>query len=136
MHHFFDIGEIIKRFPEHADSTIVDTYLTDQAAASSRVFRVYYAIAPHYHATCEEHLYLLTGTVAFRVGDEQPRILRAGQLVTFERNVVHSIPEIVEGPAVFLTVDTPRRIPSDVVYVNPEDARIRPFVTHLEDLVR
>jgi len=133
MHHFFDIMGIIKRFPDRADSTIVDTYLTDRPEASSRLFRVYYPIAPHYHATCEEHLYLLTGKVAFSVSDERPRILEAGQLVTFDRNVVHAIPEVLEEPAVFLAVDTPRRVPSDVVYVRPDDARVRPFVTHLEE---
>jgi mannose-6-phosphate isomerase-like protein (cupin superfamily) len=135
MHHFFDIREIIKSFPDRADSTIVDTYLTDAPSASSRVFRIYFPIPPHYHATCREHLYLLTGKVAFTIGGEAPRILEAGQLVTFDNNVVHSISEILEGPAVFLTVDAPRRAPADVVYVNPEDGRIRPFVTHLDDLV-
>jgi quercetin dioxygenase-like cupin family protein len=131
---FFDIREIIKKFPDEAGSTIVDTYLTDEPSASSRIFRVYYPIPRHYHATCEEHLYLLTGKVKFAIEDEDPRVLAAGQLVTFDRNTVHSITEILESPAVFLTVDTPRRVPSDVVYVNPEDAKIRPFVTHLDEL--
>jgi mannose-6-phosphate isomerase-like protein (cupin superfamily) len=133
---FFDVQDLIKKFPDEADSTIVDTYLTDEPSASSRLFRVYYPIPRHYHETCEEHLYLLTGKVKFVIEDQAPRILAAGQLVTFERNTVHSITEIVESPAVFLTVDTPRRVPSDVVYVNAEDAKIRPFVTHLGDLGR
>jgi quercetin dioxygenase-like cupin family protein len=131
---FFDIHETISKFPDEAKSTIVDTYLTDEPSASSRIFRVYYPIPPHYHETCEEHLYLLTGKVAFAIENEPPRVLSAGQLVTFERNTVHAITEILESPAVFLTVDAPRRVPTDVVYVNPDDARIRPFVTHLEDL--
>ena len=134
MFHFFDVAEIATRFPERAGSTIVDTYLTDQPSASSRLFRIYYPIPPHYHATCEEHLYLLTGRVMFIAGNEPPRILEPGQLVTFDRNVVHAISEVLAGPAVFLTVDTPRRVPGDVIYVNPEDAKIRPFVTHLEQL--
>jgi quercetin dioxygenase-like cupin family protein len=132
-YHFFDIPNIVARFPERADSTIVDTYLTDGGSASSRLFRIYHPIPPHSHATCEEHLYLLTGKVAFAIGDERPRILAAGQMVTFDRNVVHAIPEVLEGPAVFLTLDTPRRNPADVVYVNPTDALVRPFVTHLEN---
>jgi quercetin dioxygenase-like cupin family protein len=130
---FFDVQELIKKFPNEADSTIVDTYLTDESSASSRIFRVYYPIPRHYHETCEEHLYLLTGKVRFAIEDQAPRMLAAGQLVTFERNTVHSITEIVESPAVFLTVDAPRRVPSDVIYVDPEDAEIRPFVTSLCD---
>jgi mannose-6-phosphate isomerase-like protein (cupin superfamily) len=131
---FFDVQEIINKFPDEASSTIVDTYLTDEASASSRIFRVYYPIPRHYHETCEEHLFLLTGKVRFAIEDEDPRLLCAGQLVTFERNTVHSITEIVESPAVFLTVDAPRRVPSDVIYIDPEDAKIRPFVTSLGDL--
>ena len=133
MFNFFDVQELIKKFPNEADSTIVDTYLTDESSASSRIFRVYYPIRRHYHETCEEHLYLLTGKVRFAIEDQAPRMLAAGQLVTFERNTVHSITEIVESPAVFLTVDAPRRVPSDVIYVDPEDAEIRPFVTSLCD---
>jgi mannose-6-phosphate isomerase-like protein (cupin superfamily) len=133
MYHFFDIREITRKFPNHAESTIVDTYLTDQASASSRLFRIYYPIPPHYHATCEEHLYLLTGRVAFTIADQAPRILEPGELVIFDRNTVHSISEVLAGPAVFLTVDSPRRAPGDVIYMNWDDARIRPFVTHLED---
>jgi mannose-6-phosphate isomerase-like protein (cupin superfamily) len=131
---FFDVKEIIKAFPDEAVSTIVDTYLTDEPSASSRIFRVYYPIPRHYHETCEEHLYLLTGKVKFAIEDEDPRVLTAGQLVTFERNTVHAITEILESPAVFFTVDAPRRVPSDVVYVDPEDAKVRPFVTHLDEL--
>src|ERR1700722_18013928 len=48
-----------------------------------------------------------------------------------KRNPWHPIPEFRGPPAVFFTVDAPRRVASDVVYVNPEDAKIRPFVTHL-----
>jgi mannose-6-phosphate isomerase-like protein (cupin superfamily) len=132
MYHFFDVRELMKKFPDHAESTIVDTYLTDAPSASSRLFRIYYPIPPHYHATCDEHLYLLTGKVAFTIADEAPRTLDATQLVIFDRNVVHSISEVLEAPAVFFTVDTPRRAPGDVIYVNAVDARIRPFVTHLE----
>jgi mannose-6-phosphate isomerase-like protein (cupin superfamily) len=133
LYKFFDVARIINQFPDRANSTIVDVYLTDDASASSRLFRVYYPIPRHYHETCDEHLYLLTGKVAFAIEDEAPRLLSAGQLVTFQRNTVHAITEILESPAVFLTLDAPRRVPTDVVYVNPGDAKIRPFVVHLED---
>jgi len=125
---------MVSKFPDESASTIVETYLTDEPSASSRIFRVYCPIPRHCHETCEEHLYLLTGKVSFVIEGEAPRVLEAGQLVTFERNTIHAITEVLEAPAVFLTVDAPRRVPSDVMYVNPDDAKIRPFVIHLEDL--
>lgn len=132
LFNFFDIDTIIDQFPNEADSTIVDVYLTDEPSSSSRLFRVYHPIPRHHHETCEEHLYLLTGKVALSIEDEAPRILAAGQLLTFERGTIHAITEILESPVVFFTVDAPRRVPTDVVYVNPDDAKIRPFVTHLQ----
>jgi hypothetical protein len=39
----------------------MDTYLTDEAAASARVFRVYWETPPHYHASSDEYLCVLSG---------------------------------------------------------------------------
>jgi hypothetical protein len=36
----------------------------------------------------------------------------------FQRGVVHSVPEILEEPMVFLSVDTPRREPRDIRFVS------------------
>ena len=44
---------------------LLDTYLTNEEAASSRVFRVYRPTPPHYHATCDEYLYVLSGRGTF-----------------------------------------------------------------------
>ena len=79
MFNFFDVNALVSKFPDRADSTIVDTYLTDEPSASSRLFRVYYPIPRHYHETCEEHLYLLTGKVSFAIEDEAPEDLHRPQ---------------------------------------------------------
>lgn len=61
----FDLNEIAKSFPPSADTLLLDTYLTNEDAASSRVFRVYRPTPPHYHATCDEYLYVLSGRGTF-----------------------------------------------------------------------
>ncbi len=45
----------------------------------------------------------------------------AGGLLLFKRRIVHALPRILEGPVVFLAVDTPRRDPKDIIFVNPAD---------------
>ena len=54
----FDVNEIAKSFPQTADTLLLDTYLTNEEAASARIFRVYKETPPHYHATCDEYLYV------------------------------------------------------------------------------
>jgi hypothetical protein len=85
-HGIFDIAAITASFPAAAETMLVDTRMTDEAAASSRVFRVYRQTSPHYHATCDEYL--------------------------LKRNTVHAVPEILEGPVVVPAIDTPRRDPA------------------------
>ena len=82
----FDLNEIAKSFPPSADTLLLDTYLTNEDAASSRVFRVYRSTPPHYHATCDEYLYVLSA------------------------------------------VDTPRRDPRDIIFVNPADGTPESFI--------
>lgn len=41
---FFDFNAIGKRFPPHAESLIVDTYLSDSPACSMRLFRIYHPL--------------------------------------------------------------------------------------------
>jgi mannose-6-phosphate isomerase-like protein (cupin superfamily) len=51
-----------------------------------------------------------------------------GQLLFFERGTVHALPEILGEPLVFLSVDTPRREPTDIVFVNQEDGNAATFL--------
>jgi quercetin dioxygenase-like cupin family protein len=125
---YFDVKAIAATLPETADTLLIDTRLTDEVAASSRIFRVYHPVPRHYHATCDEYLYLLSGRAIFEVDGGAPRELRAGQMVFFKKGVVHAIPELLEYPVIFLTVDTPRRDPRDVIFVNPDAGTLDTFI--------
>lgn len=125
----FDIEEIMRSFPNSADTLLLDTYLTNEAAASARVFRVYRATPPHYHATCDEYLYVLSGRGTFWM--ERPENggeFAPGQLLFFRRGTIHALPTMITGPIVFLSVDTPRRDPRDIIFVNPEDGTPETFI--------
>ncbi|MCK8787729.1 cupin domain-containing protein [Roseomonas sp. NAR14] len=132
----FDLHAVAARFPESADTLLVDTYLTREEAASARVFRVYRPTPPHYHATCDEYLYVLSGRGTFWMetaangGEFAP-----GQLLFFRRGVVHALPDILEAPLVFLSVDTPRRDPRDIVFVDPSSGTPESFI-HAQELPR
>lgn len=98
---------------------LLDMRLTDEPAASSRLFRVYKPVPAHFHQTCDEYLQVIAGRGLFVVDGDDPVELGPGQLLFFRRNTIHSIPAIVAGPLVFLSVDTPRRDPADVTFVDP-----------------
>ncbi len=125
----FDLTAIAASLPETADTLLVDTYLTDRDSASARVFRVYKGTPPHYHATSDEYLYVLSGRGTFWM--EDPATVAEfgpGQLLFFARGTVHALPEILAEPVVFLSVDAPRRTPTDIVFVNPDDGSPESFM--------
>ena len=125
----FDIAAIAASLPSASETLLADHYLTDRPEASARVFRVYRPIPPHYHATCDEFLYAFSGRGTFWLGDETAEAEFApGQLLFFSRNTVHAIPKLFEHPVVFLSVDTPRRDPLDVIFVNPADGTPQTFM--------
>jgi mannose-6-phosphate isomerase-like protein (cupin superfamily) len=124
----FDILAIAGAFPATAGTMLIDTRLTDEAEASARVFRVYTAVPAHYHATCDEYLFVVSGRARFFLGDEPPFELGPGALVFFKKGTVHGTPEILEEPFVVFSVDTPRRDPRDVIFVNPEDGTAEEFI--------
>src|SRR5271163_5160716 len=125
----FDLNEIAKSFPPSADTLLLDTYLTNEDAASTRVFRVYRPTPPHYHATCDEYLYVFSGRGTFWMKDASTKAeFKPGQLLFFERGTVHAMPELIEHPVVFLSVDTPRREPTDIIFVDPRDGTPETFM--------
>jgi mannose-6-phosphate isomerase-like protein (cupin superfamily) len=129
----FKPHEIARSFPETAETLLIDTYLTNEPAASCRVWRVYRELPPHYHAVCDEYLYVLSGRGTFRMGDaSNEREFAPGDLLFFKRTTVHALPKILERPVVFLSFDTPRRDPKDVIFVNPEDGTPESFVRRKE----
>lgn len=116
-HAVFDVAAHANALPETSETMVADYRFTDDATASARVFRVYKPPPPHSHATCDEYLYALSGRCMMKFGDETPVEVGPGKLVFFKRGVVHSVPEILEEPMVFLSVDTPRRAPRDIRFV-------------------
>jgi mannose-6-phosphate isomerase-like protein (cupin superfamily) len=130
----FDIEAIAKSLPENAATLLVDKYLTDRQQASARVFRVYRPTPPRYHATCDEFLYVFSGRGTFWMKDPSTKVeLGPGQLLFFERGTVHAMPELLSEPVVFLAIDTPRRQPTDIIFVNPEDGTAATFMARNAD---
>ena len=129
-HAVFDVAESVRRLPETAATMVADHRFTDDETASARVFRVYRPTPPHYHATCDEYLYCLSGRGTFWMRD--PAAVTAfgpGQLLFFEKGTVHAMPALEPGdPVVFLSIDTPRRAPTDIIFVNPEDGTPASFM--------
>lgn len=124
----FNIKQIAGSFPDTADTMLIDTRLTDENHASSRVFRVYRPTPAHYHATCDEYLLVISGRATFFLGQSQPFEVGPGQLIFFRQGTIHGTPEILEHPFVVLAVDTPRRDPSDIIFVNPADGTPESFI--------
>jgi hypothetical protein len=108
----FDLNEIAKSFPPSADTLLLDTYLTNEEAASSRVFRVYRPTPPHYHATCDEYLYVLSGRGTFWMETaENGGTFSPGQLLFFRRGepdaevMRHSIEAALTAPRPVIVAD-------------------------------
>jgi len=128
----FDLKALADRFPATAETMLLDIRLTDEPAASSRLFRIYRPAPAHFHRTCDEYLQVISGRGRFVVDGDEPVELGPGQMLFFRRNVVHSIPEIVEGPLVVFSVDTPRRDPGDVTFVDPRHGAAADFIRTIE----
>jgi mannose-6-phosphate isomerase-like protein (cupin superfamily) len=125
----FHLNEVARSFPDTAETLLLDTYLTDEESASARVFRVYRETSPHYHEGSDEHLYVLSGRGTFWMGEPaNGSEFAPGDLLVFKRRIVHALPRILEEPVVFLAIDTPRRHPKDIIFVNPADGTPESFI--------
>jgi mannose-6-phosphate isomerase-like protein (cupin superfamily) len=124
----FDINAIAGKFPPSSDTMLVDTRLTDEKEASCRVFRIYVDVPAHYHATCDEYLLVVAGRGLFRIGAGEWFEARVGQLIFFKKATPHAIKLLDDQPLVFLAVDTPRRDPKDIIFVNPADGTPETFI--------
>ncbi len=125
---FFNITELAKTLPETAETMLADLRLTDEQAASCRVFRVYRSVPAHFHTSCDEYLYVLSGRAEIVIADTPAREMRHSELVFFKKNTVHALPRILEHPFTVLAIDTPRRPPEDVHFVNPVDGTPQSFI--------
>ncbi|MDE3199537.1 MAG: cupin domain-containing protein [Acidobacteriota bacterium] len=124
----FNLEALAGKFPPSAETMLLDMRLTDEPAASSRLFRIYKPAPAHFHRTCDEYLLVIQGRGKFVVDGGDPVELGPGQLLFFRRNTVHSIPEIVEAPLIVFSVDTPRRDPSDVTFIDPIHGTAKDFI--------
>jgi mannose-6-phosphate isomerase-like protein (cupin superfamily) len=124
----FNITDIANNFPSKADTMLVDTRLTDEKEASCRVFRIYVDVPTHFHATCDEYLLVVAGRGMFRIGSEEWFEAKVGQLIFFKKATPHAIRLLDDQPLVFLAVDTPRRDPKDITFVNPADGTPETFI--------
>ena len=125
---FFNIAELAATLPDHAETMLTDLRLTDEQAASCRIFRVHRPVPAHFHTSCDEYLYVITGRIEIHIDGLPPREIGPGELVFFKKNTVHALPRILEEPFTVLAVDTPRRPPTDVHFVNPADGTPESFI--------
>ncbi len=125
----FDVLALAASLPDEAATLLADHYLTDRPSGSARVFRVYRPVPPHFHRQCDEYLYVLSGRGTFWMGDASSAApFGPGQLLVFDRDTVHAMPELHQHPVLFLAIDTPRREPSDVTFVDPADGNAASFM--------
>lgn len=116
----FNVHEIAASFPEKSDKMLIDHYMTDTEAASARVFRIYNKLPAHHHKQCDEYLYVVSGRGTFWMEDPSTQEEFApGHLLHFKKNIVHSLPDILEHPLVFMSLDTPRRDQKDIHFEDP-----------------
>lgn len=128
LHAAFDVAAVAATLPETAETMIVDYRMTDEPEASARVFRVYRPTPAHYHETSDEYLYVFSGRAMFFMGDLPPFEVHPGQLLFFKKRTIHGMPTILEHPVVFMSVDTPRRPPGDIVFVEDGNYTAADFV--------
>ena len=125
----FDLHEVAASFPDTADTMLLDRYLVDREISSARVFRIYQGTPAHFHVHCDEHLLVLSGRGTFWMENEaNAGEFKPGTFLFFRRGTVHATPEIYEGPAVFLAIDTPRRNPEDIVFVDAAQGTPESFI--------
>ena len=121
----FNVLALAKLLPTEQQTTIVDQVLTSRDAASSRLIRTLAPVPAHYHATCDEYVFVLEGSGTVWLEDPRHETpFYPGDLLFFARTVVHAMPRIFGGSVLSFSVDTPRRDPNDVIMI--EDT-FRPF---------
>jgi mannose-6-phosphate isomerase-like protein (cupin superfamily) len=124
----FDLRALAASLPETSETMLLDLRLTDESAASARLFRVYTKVPAHFHKGCDEYLVVISGRAKFVMGTAEPVELSPGQMQFFRREVVHGFPEILEHPFVIFSVDTPRRDPADVHFVDAGQGTTETFL--------
>ncbi len=103
--------------------------MTDESEVSTRVFPSLQSDTAKFHRYCDEYLYVVSGRATFWMNAPANRgEFGPGSLLFFKKTVVHALPMILEQPVIFLSIDAPRRIPTDITFVNPEDGTLEGFI--------
>ena len=124
----FDLKALAAKFPPTADTMLLDMRLTDEPAASSRLFRIYKPAPAHYHKTCDEYLQVICRTGEVCGGRERTGRTGAGAAAVFPTQHGSCDSGDLEEPLVVFSVDTPRRDPSDVTFVDPQYGTAKEFI--------
>ena len=127
-HRVFSIPELAATLPQTAETMLTDIRLTDEEAASCRIFRVYRTVPAHYHTSCDEYLYVLSGAAQIAIANDEPREIHPGDLVFFKKKTIHALPQILQHPFTVLAIDTPRRPSEDIHFINPADGTPETFI--------
>lgn len=114
----FDVNAITAALPADTGQPVSAAIVHATADGSIRVLRVDQPAAAHYHATADEHAYVLQGSATFFAAHRQPQRLTPGQMFFVRRGTVHGISTIHDHPLVLLIIDTPRRSPGDMIFVD------------------
>ena len=128
MPSIFHTAALAATLPDTAATMLADLRLTDEPAASCRIFRVYRPVPAHFHRSSDEYLYVLSGAAEILIDTDAPRTLHPGDLVFFRKETPHAIPRILDHPFTVLAIDTPRRPPEDIHFVNPADGTPETFI--------
>ncbi len=94
----FNIRDLAATLPATAETLLTDIRLTDEQAASCRIFRVYREVPPHFHTSCDEYLYILSGRAEIVIEEDPPRQVAPGELIFFRKRVVHALPTHPRAP--------------------------------------
>lgn len=128
IHEMFNIAELAATLPDASETMLRDLRLVDREAASCRIFRTYRPVPLHFHMSCDEYLYVLQGRAMFQIGYAEPCEVGPGTLIHFAKSTVHGMQTLIEEPFVVLAIDTPRRPPEDVTFVDRASGDARSFI--------
>jgi mannose-6-phosphate isomerase-like protein (cupin superfamily) len=122
-------NEIAHHFHDTADRLLLDTHLANDDAASAGGFRASHDTLPHYHATRDWYLYVLSGRGTFWIGHfENGREFSRRARLFFRRGTIRVLPSGIDGSAVVHPAGTPRCNPHDILFVDHADRSSEAFI--------
>ena len=121
-----EVDKAVAELPEQSDNVLEERRLVDNATTSIRVFRVYKPVPRHHHKFADTYLQILSGKAEISIDGGEPAVAGAGEMVFWLSGVDHEVPRILEGPLVFLAIDSPARRTGDVMFFQEPDPKSEP----------